>query len=193
MKRALFTVFTLLGVAWPPLGMARGAEVTICFNYSCIQQVDVRFDERDLQPLAQRFAAIAGAEEERGAVADAVGYLYRIAGKHTPISNDRAGNLLDAGVHGRMDCIDHSRTTTGFLQLMQARGWLRHHVVAEPARRTRFIFQHYSAVLEARTSDDAAAEEAEGFAIDSWFVEHGEPAVVLPLADWQRGEGPNVH
>jgi hypothetical protein len=30
------------------------------------------------------------------------------------------------------------------------------------------------------------------FVVDSWFVDQGEPAVVLPLADWLNGEGPNV-
>lgn len=30
------------------------------------------------------------------------------------------------------------------------------------------------------------------YVVDSWFVEQGEPAVVLPLADWLNGEGPNV-
>ena len=30
------------------------------------------------------------------------------------------------------------------------------------------------------------------FAVDSWFVEQGEPAVVLPLAEWLDGGGPNV-
>jgi len=28
--------------------------------------------------------------------------------------------------------------------------------------------------------------------IDSWFVEQGEPAVVLPLDDWLDGDGPYV-
>jgi hypothetical protein len=30
------------------------------------------------------------------------------------------------------------------------------------------------------------------FVVDSWFVDQGEPAVVLPLEDWLNGEGPNV-
>ena len=169
--------------------LANGEQVEVCFNYGCIQQAPVVFDSMDLEPLARRVAAAADAREERAAVADAVGQLYRLAGRQSPISSDRAGNLRDAGVHGRMDCIDHSRTTTRFLRLMEARGWLQHHVVTEPARRTRFIFQHFSAVLEERAQ---AESEPEAYAIDSWFVEHGEPAVIIPLADWYRGEGPNV-
>jgi len=36
------------------------------------------------------------------------------------------------------------------------------------------------------------ARPGEKFVIDSWFVEQGEPAVVLPLADWLDGDGPYV-
>ncbi|TVT48357.1 MAG: hypothetical protein FHP94_11100 [Denitromonas halophila] len=30
------------------------------------------------------------------------------------------------------------------------------------------------------------------FAVDTWFYDHGTPAVILPLAEWLDGEGPNV-
>jgi hypothetical protein len=99
-------------------------------------------------------------------------------------------------------------------------------------RRTRFIFQHFSAVIEETgpppaqqdapvptavpdhvplllalcnwgevlgdilrpPEPAAAAPGAPGarFAVDSWFVDHGGRAVVLPLAEWLNGEGPNV-
>ena len=32
----------------------------------------------------------------------------------------------------------------------------------------------------------------ERFVIDSWFVDNGEAAIVLPLANWLDGDGPNV-
>jgi hypothetical protein len=28
--------------------------------------------------------------------------------------------------------------------------------------------------------------------VDSWFFDNGQPAVVMPLAQWHAGEGPNV-
>lgn len=38
----------------------------------------------------------------------------------------------------------------------------------------------------------APANPGARFAPDSRFVDHGEPAVVLPLEEWMMGEGPNV-
>ena len=56
-----------------------------------------------------------------------------------------------------------------------------------------------TATVEERVPGDGADATTAGdspsgarFVIDSWFREHGEPAVVLPLADWLDGDGPNV-
>ncbi|HJV28515.1 MAG TPA: hypothetical protein VJ673_22745 [Aromatoleum sp.] len=43
-------------------------------------------------------------------------------------------------------------------------------------------------VVEVRPTGHPGAR----FAVDSWFVDHGDPAVVLPLDQWLSGEGPNV-
>ena len=142
-----------------------------------------------------------------------------VAGTQTPVGADRAGNFLDAEAHGRMDCIDHSTSTTRLLELVEARGGLRFHRVVEPARRTRLILQHFSAVIEVLTVEeriarmppgealagcnctedgqvieaaDGADRPGERYVVDSWFVDNGEPAVVLPLAEWLKGGGPNV-
>ncbi|QID18328.1 hypothetical protein G3580_12190 [Nitrogeniibacter mangrovi] len=38
----------------------------------------------------------------------------------------------------------------------------------------------------------AAGSPGARYVVDSWFVEQGEPAVILPLADWLDGDGPYV-
>jgi hypothetical protein len=214
-----------------------GAAVEFCYNYGCATRTEVVLAGDALEALRAAFAHAADAAAERDLIAQAVAALYRMGGAATPIAADRAGNFLDGGVEGRMDCIDHATTTTRLLALMDARGWLRFHVVHEPARRTRVIFQHFAAVIEevARRAprphaaggrvpqhvadhvpvllalcdcagvagevreakrpaagDDAPAGAGVRYVVDSWFVDHGEPAVILPLADWLRGEGPNV-
>jgi hypothetical protein len=208
--------------------------LSVCFNYGCVSEADAWLDGATLQAVHERLARAGEASEERLALAEAVAMLYRAAGRQTPIRADRAGNLLDAAVYGRMDCIDHSMNTTRLLRVLEARGWLRFHRVAEPARRTRVLFQHFSAVIEEldrprgahsgsavgnqgaerdavllalcdcgsleRAPAEAGGEGSEGstpevvaqYVVDSWFVEHGERPVVLPLQDWLRGEGPNV-
>lgn len=224
----LFGWALAMGGLLPPVAAATGhASIALCFNYGCNTEVPVWFAERDLYPVRELLAQASDPESERDAIATSLALLYRVAGGQTPIFADRAGNLRDAGVEGRMDCIDHSQSTTRLLELLESRGWMRFHQVVEPARRTRLILQHFSAVIEetgGETRDsgmqaemdyvgyllvmcdcpevvedveqdaDWRAEATSGvrFAVDSWFVDHGEPAVILPLADWLKGDGPNV-
>ncbi|MBL8448246.1 MAG: hypothetical protein JNJ44_12630 [Zoogloeaceae bacterium] len=170
-------------------------QVLICYNYGCQSQEAVSFSAMQLEPIRTMLARTNDAVEERQDLAVAVGQLYRWAGTLTPIFADRAGDFADDGVPGRMDCIDHAVSTTGLLRMLERRGWLRFHRVLEPARRARFIFQHFSAVVEEIGPDPEATAEDIGprqYAMDSWFVEHGEAAVVLPLEEWLRGAGPWV-
>lgn len=201
-------------MAWPCLplalllfcGMVRADErISICFNYSCVAEAPAHFSESQLAQARRMLQAARSPVLERKVLAQVVGNLYRIAGRQTPVYADRGGNLADEAVNGAMDCIDHSTTTTRFLKMLARRGWLRHHRVLEPARRTRgFIFEHYSAQLEElpprwlprqkRGPQPAVAEAASPgrFVVDSWFVSNGEAAVILPLDEWSSGGGPEV-
>jgi len=172
--------------------LATAAEVSLCFNYGCQSEASVEVGEEMLAGIAASLAGAGAAAEERRRLAAAVGRLYRLAGRQSPIGADRAGDYLDAGAYGRMDCIDHATSTTRLLQLLERRGMLHFHRVLEQRRRTRFLlFQHFSAVLEEIPRLQAQGDPRR-YAIDSWFVEQGEPAVVLPLEAWMDGEGPNV-
>lgn len=227
LRPLLCALLALPAATWATVGAAAsdaGAEVSICYNYGCASEGRVRVHAASLRRIGARLAAARSAAQERELLAEAVGGLYRVAATQTAVATDRAGNLLDEGADGRMDCIDHSTTTTRLLQLLEARGALRFHRVLEPARRTRLILQHFSAVVEVLAQEpaadapalepamlaaaehgaaryDVAPEHAqapataagERFAIDAWFVDHGEPAVVLPLDEWLKGGGPNVH
>ena len=46
--------------------------------------------------------------------------------------------------------------------------------------------------FEVDEAADGADRPGERYVVDSWFVDNGEPAVVLPLAEWLKGGGPNV-
>lgn len=188
-----------------------GEEVTlkVCFNYGCLAEAEVTFSAEQLAEVATLLRADTAAEE-RARLGEAIGRLYAFAGAKSPIAADKGGNLADDAVYGRMDCIDHSLTTTRFLTLLEARGMLRYHTVGERVLRSRFLlFQHYAAQiversmsLEApRAQAGAVVSDVEGaeampvaarFAVDSWFYDNGLPAAILPLADWNAGEGPDV-
>ncbi|MDR1848790.1 MAG: hypothetical protein LBQ75_01995 [Zoogloeaceae bacterium] len=189
MKPAFSRFLFLLAFFTSGLAAQAHAEdaIEICFNYSCRTQQPVVFAPEPFNAILQELARTEDAESERAALATVVGNLYALAAEQTPIGNDKGGNYADDGVWGRMDCIDHSTTTTRFLKRIEAEGALRWHRVLEPARRARFfLFQHFSAVIE------ETGETGRRYAVDSWFVDNGKPAVILPLKDWMKGAGPNV-
>jgi len=47
-------------------------------------------------------------------------------------------------------------------------------------------------VIGAAGEGDGDDRPGQRYVVDSWFVDNGEPAVVLPLAEWLNGGGPNV-
>lgn len=163
--------------------------VQICHGYGCLVQADIRYGELQLDSIRRMMFSAVDAPSEREMLASAVGLFYRWGAQQSPIGNDKGGNYADAGMQGRMDCIDHSTSTTRLLKMLAGRGYLRWHRVLEPDVRyfLGLIPAHWSAVIE-ETAGNADAR----YVVDSWFVDNGEPAVILPLEDWKKGAGPDV-
>jgi hypothetical protein len=171
-----------------PVAAHADVSVPVCHGYSCLAQAEIRYSEARLQEIGTALAAAVDAADERKILADVIGRLYGWAGEQSDIRNDRGGNYADGGIPGKMDCIDHSTSTTRLLRLLEARGLLRWHRVLAPEVRSRiFLWVHWSAVIEENGGDGAAR-----FVVDSWFVDNGQPAVILPLAEWKEGAGPDV-
>ncbi|MFH1659266.1 MAG: hypothetical protein ABIG35_08115 [Pseudomonadota bacterium] len=169
--------------------VAADETVRICYGYGCLVQADIRYTEGQLGEVRRLLFATVNPEKERKMISEAIGRLYAWGGEQSDIHNDRAGNYDDGHVSGKMDCIDHSTSTTRLLKMLEARGYLRWHRVLDPVARdvVTVFFVHYSAVIEEITEG-----EAPRFAVDSWFVDNGQPAVVLPLGEWKKGAGPDV-
>ena len=183
MIRAFLCTLLLFGC-----GLAAADEaVAVCHGYSCIAEAPIRYSDAQLDEIGRQLARAVDAENERELLAPVVGRLYGWAGEQSDIHNDRGGNYEDGHAPGKMDCIDHSTSTTRLLKLLEARGYLRwHHVLAPEVRNLFWIFTvHWSAVIE---ENDGAAR----FVVDSWFVDNGQPAVILPLEEWKKGAGPDV-
>lgn len=163
---------------------ARADEVTLCYNYGCHAKAQVNFSEAQLAPLQLALAAAGDAAAERAAISTVIGRMYAIAGEQTPVWRDKGGNFADSGQDGQMDCIDHSSNTYTFLSLLELHGWLRFHQVLEPVRRIRFLVAvHWAARVR-----DKATQQA--YAVDSWYVDNGRPALVIPVGDWHWGRVP---
>ena len=175
-------------LAWAGLAAAE-ATVPICYGYGCNAQAQIRYSERQLREVSRQLAVAVDPAEERKMLAAAIGRLYGWAGEQSDIGNDRAGNYADGHAPGKMDCIDHSTSTTRLLQLLETRGSLRWHRVLEPdARNWALVIPvHYSAVIEEKAAGDGVR-----FVVDSWFVDNGQAAVILPLDEWKGGAGPDV-
>ena len=168
---------------------SQGQRVNICHGYSCIAQVEIHFSPGQLGEIRRLLFSAVDQASEREMLADAMGRLYRWAGEQSDIRNDRGGNYADGHMPGKMDCIDHSTSTTRLLELLAGHAYLRWHRVDVPQARhfLGLIASHWSAVIE-----EIDSEPPQRFVVDSWFVNNGEPAVILPLEAWKKGAGPDV-
>jgi len=166
-----------------------GETVSICHGYGCQSLAEIYYDDGQLASVGEKLGAAEDGETERATLADVIGELYGWAGLQSDIHNDRGGNYADGTVPGKMDCIDHATSTTRLLLLLENLGLLRwHRVVAPELRHWAWVIPaHYSAVIE-----EKMAGEVGRFAVDSWFVDNGQPAVILPLDEWKKGAGPDV-
>lgn len=201
MKLPVALILALLALIGCADGVLAADAVSVCYNYGCLAQGDVVFSESELRRVRDLLGDAQSPTHERALLGVAIGWMLGWAGQRLPISADRAGNLADEGVNGRMDCIDHSTTTTRLLRLLESRGWLRFHRVLDPVKRTRgLIFDHFSAQIEEIDPAEAthgSCEEADEdalarrYVVDSWYVDNGQPAPVLALRRWQSGDGPD--
>lgn len=169
--------------------VAADETVSICYGYGCLVQTDIRYSEGQLGEVRRMLFATVNPENERKMISEVIGRLYAWAGEQSDIHNDRGGNYADGHAPGKMDCIDHSTSTTRLLKVLEARDYLRWHRVLVPEGRgfTPLFITHWSAVIEEKTQGEAAR-----FVVDSWFVDNGQPAVILPLGEWKKGAGPDV-
>lgn len=167
--------------------------VEVCFNYGCFNSAQVFFNDRQLAEVRELLNDATDAAHERELIAVVVGRLLGWAGQQSPIAADKGGNYADEGVSGKMDCLDHSTTTTRLLTMLAKRGWLHWHRVLEPEVRTRFlVFDHWTAVIEEAPNAPFRDEHPYSrvrYAVDSWFNDNGKPAVVMPLDQWLDWEG----
>jgi hypothetical protein len=84
----------------------------------------------------------------------------------------------------QMDCIDETTNTNTYLAMMYHDGLLEFHVPAGEARRILpYLFLHATAVIRETGTNRK-------YAVDSWFLDNGRPAFVIPLSVWRWGWTP---
>jgi len=161
------------------------AQFNICYGHGCTSLAWVKLGNEQWQRVRGVFAASADTPEgEREQIRTAIALMETMVGAMTGTAGDRGGNLAGFGSPGQMDCIDESTNTTIYLRMLQKYGLLRWHRVADRATRwSLFTWPHTTAVIEERAN-------LEQWAVDSWFLDNGEPPFVLPLQAWRNGWRP---
>lgn len=177
----IWFVFGLM--CFSPFAMAD--EVSICYNYDCAVTAKVDFLAVELGAIRQVLLRRIDAAGERQAISQVLGLFEIAAGKQTPTWADKGRNVNDDEVNGRMDCIDESRNATTYLRLLESKGWLKFHRVLDPVIRAPLLLDdHWAArIVENKTGLE--------YAVDSWFLDNGQPAFVAPLDEWRHGAEPN--
>ncbi len=161
------------------------AQFNICYDNSCASLAWVKLSPEQWQQLRSVFAIAADAPTaEREQIRTVIAMFERIVGAMTGTAGDKGGNWAGFGLPGQMDCIDESTNTTIYLRMLQKHGLLRwHRVLDRSTRWSLFSWPHTTAVIEERAS-------LRRWAVDSWFLDNGEPPFVLPLETWKSGWKP---
>lgn len=125
--------------------------------------------------------------QERGRIRQAVALLETLVGVQTGTDADLGQNAAGRGLPGQMDCIDEAANTTVYLSMLRDAGLLRFHTVEHRTNRGVFAFTggipHATAVIRDRDS-------GQRYAVDSWFLDNGEPPFIVPIAAWRAGWEP---
>lgn len=161
------------------------ARFSVCYDNGCASLAWLQLSEEQWQRVRAVFAPPAATSaEEREQIKSAIALIETIVGEMTGTARDKGGTFPGFGQPGQMDCIDESINTTLYLTMLQKYGLLRWHNVADRATRwSLFSWPHTTAVIE----DRASRRE---WAVDSWFLDNGEPPFVLPLEIWRDGWKP---
>ncbi len=153
---------------------------TICYGFDCSRRQQVGLTPSQWQDIREIFTPpAADAEQERALIRHAIAHMETLVGVLTGTWMDKGGNTAGSGQPKQMDCIDESTNTTTYLSLFRQDGLLAWHEVAERASRAKWILDiHWTGVIREPAS-------GQSYAVDSWFLDNGEPPYIQRLEEWK--------
>ncbi len=155
-------------------------EFVHCYDFGCKSRRGIDFSPDQWQRLGALFDRPArDAAEEKQRIRAAIALMERYAGALTGTDADRGGNYTGQDLPRQQDCIDESTNTLQYLLALERRGWLRFHRVDLKQRRIVWFISHWTATIRETAT-------GERFAVDSWFLDNGEPPYIQRLEDWKR-------
>ncbi|PPE79842.1 hypothetical protein C3941_12230 [Kaistia algarum] len=164
-----------------------GTVIRYCHGYGCAMRSPVRLSGGDLATLRRMLASGSGSPSaERAAIGRADQWFERLAGRQTGTSKDGAKDVYQLFTPpSEIDCVDEATNTTTLLNLIQSRGWLRHHKVGSIDRRGFLVdgrYPHHTATIRDKSSGVV-------WVVDSWVRANGEPPDIKPLSVWKDEGG----
>ena len=183
--RNLISTITALLIGIPavvyaaPPSMAPSS-FTVCYGFECGRHQQVSLTPSQWQDIRAIFTPpAADAEQERALIRRAIAQMETLVGTLTGTWRDKGGNTAGSGQPKQMDCIDESTNTTTYLSLFQQDGLLNWHEATERSSRARWILDiHWTGVIRETASGQL-------YAVDSWFLDNGEPPYIQRLDDWK--------
>jgi hypothetical protein len=197
----------------------KGATVHVCHAYGCQKRTKFTFRPADIDALTQVMAKSRGKapdspEEERRAIAYAIGWMETRVGDVIGTKDDRAG--MEFGGPGdptQQDCVDEATNTTSYLNVLADAGLLKHHTVSVPFAKENYLrgvsgWTHWTAVIvekpfappaaankksaqviraSATVADAKVAAPTSGgqrWAVDSWIYANGENPAIVKAEEW---------
>lgn len=160
----------------------------ICVAYGCRHRETTFLDSQEWEKVAEMMEPeiFDSPEMERNRISETIGFLERIIGPRTGTEHNRARNRPGPQGSRQLDCIAEMVNTNIYLLLLDRENLLKHHKVAEPARRgpLNLSFWHNTAVIEETGTGNR-------YAVDTWFNDNGHPAAIIPLDIWMSGYSPD--
>ena len=160
----------------------------MCYGGGCAGMAHVTLSNQEWQKVVQAFMPEPeNAAQERESIRQALGILEQIIGPKTGTSQDKAGTFGVWGKQGQLDCNDEAANSTTYMKLMKKKGLIKFHDILNTKRRGFFFdgWPHTAAAI----LDHASGKR---YAVDSWFYDNGQPAVVIPLEQWKSGWKPSA-
>lgn len=164
----------------------KGNTVYVCHAYGCKLQTRFRFSDADVTALGEIMEKTRTADtpqEERRAVAYAIGWMERRTGDVLGTKADRPGmDFTASGDPTQQDCVDEATNTTSYLLVLQHNKLLRHHSVGTPFAKENLLrgvagWPHWTAVLRETLGDRR-------WAVDSWIFANGENPAIVEVEKW---------
>lgn len=165
-------------------------QMSVCHGNGCVNLGFFSLTSEQWQELRGVFHPLArDSDEERERLRRALALIERWVGAVTGTAMDKGGTFN--GGEGQMDCIDESINTTLYLTMLQKYGLMQKHRIEDRATRGWFLggWPHTTAVIS-ETATMQGKGHGRFWAVDSWFLDNGEPPFILPLETWKSGWEP---